>query len=256
MLQALTRLDDALVRLFSELPPRKVEVSLYGASPETYDRVTAVAGSFDRCLAGVDALRAAGVQVALKTVILTANRHEVAAMRRMAQDRDAGFRVDPAVFPRRDGDLSPLGLRVSPEEAVAIEMQDAKRAEGAAALYEKLRSSKPDDHLFTCMAGKTGFHVDPAGRLQPCLMVNGGGFDLREGSFREGWEGSLQAFREIRALPGYECNSCERRFLCGLCPAQAGMETGSPHLKSEYYCSLGRERELALSRVCLPTLPA
>ena len=32
------------------------------------------------------------------------------------------------------------------------------------------------------------------------------------------------------------------RFLCGTCPAQAGMETGSPHRKAEYLCRLGEAR--------------
>ena len=40
-----TRLDDSFVRLFNELPPELVEVSLYGATKETYDRVTAVPGA-------------------------------------------------------------------------------------------------------------------------------------------------------------------------------------------------------------------
>jgi hypothetical protein len=32
------------------------------------------------------------------------------------------------------------------------------------------------------------------------------------------------------------------RFLCGTCPAQAGMETGSPHRKADYLCRLGEAR--------------
>lgn len=250
-----TRLDDALVGLFSDLPPWLVEVSLYGASKETYDLVTTVPGAWEKCLAGVDALCAAGVRVGLKTVVLQGNRHEVAAMREMAASRGASFRVDPAIFPCFDGDPAPMEQRIPAAEAVAIEMEDPRRLASAVAYFGKVRELPSYDKLYSCMAGQTAFHIVPEGRLQPCLMVNGHGYDLRKGSFREGWEGELFRFRQIEAPPGYECNSCERRFLCGLCPAQASLETGSPHAKSEFYCSLGREREQAIVREAGRLLP-
>ena len=38
-------------RLFS--PPERVEISLYGMTKGTYERVTRVPGSFEKCLAGI-----------------------------------------------------------------------------------------------------------------------------------------------------------------------------------------------------------
>ena len=108
---------------------------------------------------------------------------------------------------------------------------------------ERARAIPPGDKLFNCGAGLTGFHVSPEGKLQPCLMVGNHGFDLTTGTFREGWDDTLRRFREMEAPPGYECNDCEQRFLCGVCPAQTTLETGSPVTKARYYCSLGRERE-------------
>lgn len=241
-----TRLDDGLVRLFTDLPPWLVEISLYGASRETFDRVTTVPGAWERCISGVDALLGAGIRVALKTVILQGNRHEVAQMRRMAEERGASFRVDPAIFPRLDGDQAPLGLRLPAFEAVAIEMDGRGKVRSTAEAWERTRTIPASDKLYTCAAGQTAFHVEPNGTLHPCMMVSGYGFDLGGGSFREGWEVALAGFHEIEAPPGYECNSCERRSLCGLCPAQAALETGSPHRKSGYYCALGEERQRVL----------
>ena len=243
-----TRLDDGLLGLFSDLPPWYVEVSLYGATPETYDRVTTVRGAFERCLAGVDALLAAGVRVGLKTVILKENGHEVDAMRALAEARGAKFRVDPAVFPCLDGKTDPVEHRVDPAEAIAIEMADAQRLRKSVEYLDRVKDQPPLERLYSCLAGLTTFHVSPAGKLQPCLMVTTHGYDLRSGSFRSVWEKDLPAFREIPAPPGWECGTCEQRFLCGLCPAQASLETGSPHEKSEYHCSLGRERGRAIAR--------
>jgi len=240
-----TLVDDRVLGLFEQLSPHMVDVTLYGASPEVYDRVTGVPGAHRRCFRGVDALLARGIRVGLKAMILRENQHEIAAMRRMARDRGVVFRLDPALFPCRDGDPGPLGHRIPPEAAVAIEMEDEAYRKKAASSFEKMRRLPPESRLFACMAGLTGFHVDPQGRLSPCLMVATHGFDLRQGSFRQGWEEVIPRFLEQPIPPGYHCHECEKRSLCGLCPAQFEMETGSLHQRSEYSCRLGQARHRA-----------
>ena len=244
-----TLVDEAIVHLFEELPPQEVEVSLYGASEEVYERVTGVKGSYRRCLAAVDRLLDRGVSVGLKSVILTDNQHEISALRKMATDRGLDFRVDGALFPCRDGDRGPLDHRVSAAEAVAIEMEDGDLRKKTADYFQLTRGAAPSERLYDCTAGLTSFHVDPEGSLLPCLMVSTHGFDLRSGTFREGWEGAIPRFREQEIRPGYHCHECEMRFLCGACPAQASLESGSPHLKAEYMCRLGEARLDAVSAV-------
>jgi radical SAM protein with 4Fe4S-binding SPASM domain len=236
-------IDDRAVALFTAWQPLLVEVSLYGATAEVYDRVTKVPGSYARCMRGIDQLLAGGVHVGLKTVILRDNHFEVARMREMAQERGVEFRVDPAIAATFSGDLSPLEQRISAREAVAIEMQDETMLDKAAELWESKRGLKSEERLFQCLAGVTSFHVDPRGTLLPCLMVQDGrnGYDLKAGNFSEGWK-TLAAFHEQGITEGYGCHDCDNRFLCGSCPAQSALETGSAHKKSDYYCELGEAR--------------
>lgn len=242
-----TRIDEATLEAFREFPPQLVEVTLYGASEEIFDRVTDVPGSYRRCLAGLDALVRARVRIGLKSMIMVENRHEVPAMRAMAEGRGAKFRVDPALFPRRDGSADPLEHRIPATEAVAIEMEDDELRRRAAGYFQRVRDTAPADRLFSCMAGRTGFHIDPAGTLLPCLMVASHGFDLHKGSFLTGWREVIPRFLEQEIAPDYECHRCEKRFICGVCPAQSQMETGSVYEKSEYQCLLGEARCRALS---------
>ncbi len=242
-----TLVDDRIVALFDELPPEMVEITLYGASAPCYERVTGAPGSYARCLSGVDTLLGKDVVVGLKAVILTENSHEIPAMREMARARGVPFRVDAALFPDRDGRRLPLEHRIAPAEAVSIEMQDERLLARTAEYHRQTLGAPAGDRLFGCMAGVTGFHVDPRGTLLPCLMVSTHGFDLRRGSFREGWGGVLSSFSEQAVAPGYECHACDKRFLCGVCPAQAGMETGSVFRKAEYLCRLAEARLVAIS---------
>jgi radical SAM protein with 4Fe4S-binding SPASM domain len=236
-------IDERAIALFTAWQPLLVEVSLYGATAEVYDKVTGIPGSYARCMQGIDALLAAGIHVGLKTVILRDNHFEIARMREMARERGAEFRVDPAISATFSGDVSPLEQRISAKEAVAIEMQDETMLDKAAEMLESRRGMKSEERLFNCLAGVTSFHVDPRGTLLPCLMVQDGrnGYDLKTGNFREGWK-TLAAFHEQGISDGYGCHDCDNRFLCGSCPAQSALETGSPHRKSDYYCELGEAR--------------
>ena len=244
-----TLINERFVRLFEEFSPDMIEITLYGGSPETYEGVTGIPGSYERCLRGLDALLEHRIPVGLKAMVLSENEHEVDGMRRIASDRGLGFRLDTALFPARDGDRSPLDHRIPAEEAVRIEMQDVKFHGKASEYFQQMQGQQPaDQRLYTCMAGLTGFHVDPRGTLLPCLMVSTHGYDLRHGSFRTGWDEVLSTFLKQEVAPGYECYRCETRFLCGLCPAQAEMESGSPYGKSEYLCRLGDLRRRAVTR--------
>jgi radical SAM protein with 4Fe4S-binding SPASM domain len=179
-------------------------------------------------------------------MIMVENRHEVPAMRVMAEERGATFRVDPALFPRRDGHAGPLEHRIPAAEAVALEMADEDLRDRTARYFQRMRDVAPADRLFSCMAGRTGFHIDPAGTLRPCLLVTSHGFDLHKGTFLSGWHDVIPRFLEQELAPGYECHRCEKRFICGVCPAQSEMETGSAYERPEYQCRLGEARRRAL----------
>jgi len=86
-----TLVNERILRLFEELPPRLVDITLYGASADVYERVTGVRGSFRRCLEGVDALLARGVPVAVKAMVLKDNQHEIRSLRELAQARAWAF---------------------------------------------------------------------------------------------------------------------------------------------------------------------
>jgi len=241
-----TLVSDDTVALFTDLPPRQIEISLYGATAETYERVTGVRGSFERCLAGLRRLLEAHLPVSLKTVLMTLNVHELPALRRLAQAHGVKFRLDPAVFPRLDGDPTPLQWRVPPREAVALEMADEFTLRASRELFRQQRALPPVATLYQCSAGVTAFHVDADGALRPCVMVAQPSADLRAQSFRRAWESVIPALRERTPPPAFACSACDKRSLCGYCPAFFALETGAEGTPSAYLCALGQLRHAAI----------
>ena len=252
-------ITERMADLFAALPPRMVEISLYGATEATYEGITQVKGSFRRCLAGIDRLHRRGIRFKLKSVVMTANRHEVAEMRAMAERLGVGYYIDAAIFPCLPGKdnaarpnrvsdprpasidvappslAQPLELRLSPEAAVATQLEDDRQAGELAGLYLRTRDYH-DDHLYVCGAGRTTFHIDPYGQLQPCTISRNIDHNVREKGFMSGWNGPVAAIRELKSRDHLPCISCDKRGICAGCPAMFAAETGELDVRSTYLC--------------------
>ena len=94
-----TLVTAAMADLFSQLPPQRIEITLYGASAATHDRITAVPGSFERCRRGIELLLERGIHISLKSVLMTLNIDESFAMEKIAQSYGVNFRLDAQVSP-------------------------------------------------------------------------------------------------------------------------------------------------------------
>jgi len=232
---------DEIVELFREYPPSQVEVSLYGATREIYERVTRVPGSYSNCLKGVRKLLSNGVRVQLKTVLMRLNGHEVHEMRRMAADLGVEFRVDSAIFPQlTDQDQRPLAQRLPPEEAVRYELADPATLEAWDDHVQRV--PVPSESLYRCGAGVTGFYIDPFGNVSPCIMTTHKRQSLHERSFASLWDRELEQIKSVKPRDGYGCNSCEMQMACTSCPGFNYQETGQDDVKSDYVCETTRER--------------
>ncbi len=237
-----TLVTDEIAGLFRALPPRQVEISLYGASAVTHDRVTGVAGSFSRALQGIEKLLGQGVPVGLKSVLMTLNADEFSAIEGLARGYGVKFRIDAAVFPALGGDRRPLDLRVSPEQAVAQEMASPERAKEWREFYDSFNVVPFGNKIFACNAGRTNFHVDPDGNLFPCLIARSRKYSLVSGSFQAGWEGEIARIREEEAVGDFRCGNCEKKQICGFCPGFFELENGESRIPSDYVCAIGKLR--------------
>jgi len=238
-----TLVDGDTAALFKDLPPRHVEISIYGSTAETYERVTGITDSFEKCLKGIELLLEHGVPVKLKTVLMTLNRHEYSDMEKMARAYGVKFRMDAAIFPRENGDRTPLDLRVSPEEAVEKELANEDRVCKWKKYLERNKPRTVPGRLYNCGAGTTNFHVDAHGVLHPCLMTTDIRCDLSTRNFSEGWWDIVRRVSEEKVSLDFACNHCDKRRLCGFCPSFFKRETGRGGAKSDYLCAVGNCRQ-------------
>ena len=239
--------DDAIIELFKEFPPRKVEISIYGATAGTYELVTQVPRSHAEAWQGIDRLCENGIRVGLKTVLLTLNEQELDAMEAQAKAHGLPFRYDAAVFPCLPNQSNePLDLRVAPETVVAHDFATPERRQMWMERMEQTSAEPPDDRLYHCGAGATGFFVDPFGNFSPCLMA--GHYQTVQGSrsFKELWQEDLGEIQKKKCSGKSGCLTGELRGACVHCPAMNFLETGDEETESTYLKETTRLRYQAM----------
>jgi radical SAM protein with 4Fe4S-binding SPASM domain len=238
-----TLLTVRLADFLAEWRPLAIEITLYGATQETYERVTQVPGSHERCLRGIELLLERGLRPNLKTVLLKANRHELEGMRALAEQLGVAYRFDGVLFPRLDGDQSPFAQRLSPKEVIALDREYPERQQEFDRLYRQF-SDIPvrSEYVYSCGAGQRTFHVDCTGRLSLCMMARRPAYDLVQGGFQEAWEESLGAALRKKRTLDTPCRTCTVGALCTQCPGWSQLVHGDDETPVEYMCELGRLR--------------
>jgi radical SAM protein with 4Fe4S-binding SPASM domain len=246
-----TLMTPRLADYLAEWHPFSVEITLYGRTKETYERITGIPGSYERCLRGIQLLKSRGIPLKLKTMALTINKHEVWEIKRFAEeDLGLGFRFDPMVNARIDCSQSPLNVRLTPREVVELDVLDPKRMQEwrdfAAQFNNPVLSADKCDDLYQCGGGIGAFAIDACGGLSTCVLAGRNKYDLRTGNFQDGWENFLFRLRKKKMGRKTKCTACGMKAMCGMCPVNAELENQDAEEPVDFLCQVAHLRAKAL----------
>ena len=152
--------------------------------------------------------------------------------------------------PRIDCSQSPLAVRLTPEEEVALDVQDAKRMSSWHAFATRFNGPvhRPEqsDQVYHCGGGVSSFAINPYGKMSICVLSQVDEYDLRQGHFLEGWEHFLLQVRQKKITRLTKCTHCEIKAMCGMCPANGELENGDPESPVDFLCQVAHLRAQAL----------
>ena len=257
-----TLIDADTVAWLKKTPPVRVNLTLYGASNETYGRLCGQPDGFDRAVTAVQLLRAADIPVKLNCSLTPYNCGDLEEMFAFARQEGVPIQASSYMFPpvRRDPGQVGHNARFSPEEAAyfaaRIEALTNETAFLMRAAEEQAHPLKLEDVSCTaaegpgegmrCRAGKCSFWVTWEGKLLPCGMFSDG-TDVFEQGFDKAWAQAKEEAAAIRLSAA--CKACTLRTRCRSCAAMALTECGDYAGVPEYRCRMALAYPDAVRRV-------
>lgn len=246
-------IDGEWIEFFKKEPPFRFNITLYGASEETYG---ALCGnrSFERVYENIKMLKEIGIGVKINVSLTPYNACDLEKLHMLSQGLEAPAQATTYMFPpvRRDEGKIGENDRFSALEAARCGVMwdklrfDAETFEKRAETMEKGMKTERGDacegtpgEKISCRAGKSTFWINWKGEMTPCGMMNNPAVSVRDEGFSEAWRKTRESTEEIR-LPS-ECRTCDVRHACHVCAAMCQTETGRFDGKPEYICEMTRE---------------
>lgn len=258
-------IDDKAVAHFLRKPPLKLNITLYGASDETYKALCGVDGVFTRVDSAIKQLCQAGIPVKLNCSLTPQNAQDLDWIVDYGKEKSIPVSVATYMFPpvRRDPTMVGVNDRFTPEESAEHLLRFHRRYNGEEAYRSYLRKLldgyveppgldesciDPADGKIRCRAGKASFWITWDGWISPCGMMPEPKLDIRDISFQEAWQ-QLTAMAQALCLSGV-CGKCPNQNICHPCAAIASAETGRADGIPTYLCrTTAQLREIACREI-------
>ncbi len=248
-------IDEEAVAWLKTMAPGRVNVTLYGASPETYSRICGNPDGFARAIRAIRLLKEAGIPVVINASMIPENGEDLEKIAAIGRKLELNTRISTYMFPpvrrqREAGDsrftpsqgagmyLRRLRCQLSPQDYCRIVQKHTTPAPAESEAGDWGGDREGD--FMHCRAGRCSFWVSWEGSMTACGMMD---FPLTVYPFREPfpdcWLRLTEAVRSTPVLGG--CAGCEKRELCMPCVAMIHGETGTVDEKAPYLCQMTDE---------------
>lgn len=259
-----TLIDEGTVEWLKKTPPVRINITLYGASDATYERLCGNPHGFTQVTKAIRLLREAGISVKINCSLTPYNANDLEDIFAYCKEEKLIIQATSYMFPplRRDCSLVGQNDRFSPEEAAYYSAKIESLMNGEDAYLKRMKEKKleglstdiEDNCLETegegirCRAGKCSFWVTWDGRLLPCGMLPGKGVkDVFNIGFEQAWRQASEAASAIR-LPA-RCHGCALRDQCKACAAMVFTESGNFHTVPDYRCKMAHAYPFACQQL-------
>lgn len=241
-----TLIDEKRVEWFKRFPPTKINISLYGASDETYAALTGMKDGFTRVSRAIELLQAAGLNVYLNAVLVPENIRELPQMHRWSAEHKLVLHTTNYIFPARGcAGCAAETHRLEPQLAaeagcfdkvVTLGMKNFRQsAANTAYMLDQMEKAEAWEPIkLDCRAGICSFAVTWDGCLQPCVLFSAIRIPLQDMPFASAWQ---QLVDRVAAVPTPDkCADCRKKEICPVCKASVYQETATHDQAPQYLC--------------------
>jgi MoaA/NifB/PqqE/SkfB family radical SAM enzyme len=262
-----TLVTPEIIRVLQDYPPHTIGITIYGASYETYERVTGNGVAYYKMLEGVSLLQKLPSKFTIRSTIIKDNFEDLDKVIRLTTTFGKGveFNVSRIVTKQVRGGISDVeSCRLTPEQNVAVQekikndyiiapickllTEETIDIEERKSIMERVNGKTDIDMvgmhkkktiLYGCSAGLDSFTITWDGKLIGCQLLEDCWTDPFIEGFNEAWKSLPSKIR----LPeiSEQCKECKTS--CCACPATRLAETGSLGGWPGYICKEGKLKE-------------
>lgn len=243
-----TLIDEDWGRLLQEYPSLLVDISIYGASNATYEKVTGIKNGYDCFIRGITILRTAHVRFALKGILLKENYKELKQMEQMSKEYTAdNFRYSYELVVDRQHSDGPRLHEVDPLEGVLNEIErgslsEMMRQRGKEISLENDINTYRDGMVFRCNIGSLSVHINYYGEMGSCVECVERK-NILQYPFDEICDG-FEQYKQAIAPDGYKCSDCKYKTFCVSCPLARKREYGDELIVLDKDCIVAKLKYL------------
>lgn len=246
-------IDDNAIQRWKDHPPYRVNLTLYGASNDTYETLCHTRNVYSEVKKAIIKMAEAGLNIKLNCSLTPYNAADLQEMVAFAKEKKIPLTVSTYMYPpvRRDAGMTGQNDRFRPEEAAWYHMQRYRYQKGEMEYREFLKNIQRkmitppgldekcvnlENGKVRCRAGTSAFWVTWDGYMTPCGMMPEPKADLQEKSFNTVWKQLLEVSTKIHTSG--TCEICKNQRICHSCAAMAYAETGKTSGIPVYLCEM------------------
>ena len=239
-----TLITEDIARMFGEDKPRRVNITLYGASNETYNKLCHSPKGFDQTIRGIELLLKYNIDIKLNGSIVPENQNEIQQLQDIADKYNLYMKMDTYMYPssrersHQFNQDSRLPAKIAAKKSIEIKRIQKTKDEFNTYKQFMLEHCNIDEtkenSSLNCRAGKSAFWITWYGDMTPCIFMNKPSINVFKEGFHKSWEYIVQESKNLH-MPS-KCLSCNKREVCQVCGASALCENGSYDQEPEYMC--------------------
>ena len=253
-----TLLDKEMVAWIAERSPQKVQISVYGSSPEGYEAVTGRADAFYEVDQAIDLIKKAGIPFTLAITVskqmyddfestleyctskgplsCDVNTFQFKARKETGRDYASySLSIDQQV------EIFKIRLRNAGKEFIPYGCEGELLEKSFFTGTERRGDKGKKTSGIQCTAGRVGFSINWDGRMLACNTFEfAEAFPLKDG-FSKAWQYINKKSCEYNMPP--ECFNCVYKSVCISCPAVHWLYSGEGKLNPDV-CEEGKRMAL------------
>lgn len=248
-----TMIDYETLEWLKLYAPSRVNITLYGSSRETYQKLCGNPDGYDKAVNAILSLKKVGIPVVINASMIPENVNDMKDIIEFGKHHNINTRVSTYMFKpiRRESEKD--DSRFTSIEAGNMCMEKYKYQLNNKNLksfimnqlstIKENRSDNCDnwgtnqDEYMRCRAGRSSFWISWTGKMTACGMLP---FPIEVNPFEERftdcWMSLTNAVRSTTVLE--ECKNCSKKEICNPCVAMLYSETKDVNKKASYLCEM------------------